>query len=146
MIWCDMIYFILDEFMNRLQRCGAEGLRANRAIDIIYMIWYMIRYDIVYYMMIYDTIFYDDIFNFRRIYEPSTALWAERSYSEPGNRYMIRYDMMWYDMIYDIFNPNWADTRWQPYSSHLHTNNTHNTDNGTYLKLVRASLNKNSHQ
>jgi hypothetical protein len=29
------------------------------------------------------------------------------------------------DMIYDIFvNCNWVDTRWQKYSTHLHTNNT----------------------
>jgi len=28
--------------------------------------------------------------------------------------------MIWYD----IFNCNWVDTRWQWYSTHLHTNNT----------------------
>jgi len=27
---------------------------------------------------------------------------------------------------YDIFNCNWVDTRWQQYSTHLHTNNTQN--------------------
>jgi hypothetical protein len=32
-----------------------------------------------------------------------------------------------YDMIYDIFvNCNWVDTRWQQYSTHLHTNSTQN--------------------
>ena len=30
-------------------------------------------------------------------------------------------------IIYDIFiNCNWVDTRWQQYSTHLHTNSTHN--------------------
>jgi hypothetical protein len=45
---------------------------------------------------------------------------------------------MWYIYIYIyififIFNRNWGDTRWQQYSSHLHTNNTQNTENGTYI-------------
>jgi hypothetical protein len=31
-----------------------------------------------------------------------------------------------------IFSCNWVDTRWQQYSTHLHTNNTQNTQNGTY--------------
>jgi len=45
---------------------------------------------------------------------------------------MIRYGMrrsdIFYDMIwYDIFvNCNWVETRWQQYSTHLHTNNTKN--------------------
>jgi hypothetical protein len=34
--------------------------------------------------------------------------------------------LSWY-MIYDIFvNCNWFDTRWQQYSTHLHTNSTQN--------------------
>jgi hypothetical protein len=32
-----------------------------------------------------------------------------------------------------IFNCNWVDTRWQQYSTHLHTNSTQNTENGTYI-------------
>jgi hypothetical protein len=43
--------------------------------------------------------------------------------------YMIRYDMIWY-----IFNWNWVDTRWRLYSTQLHTNITHNTENGTHIK------------
>jgi hypothetical protein len=40
------------------------------------------------------------------------------------------------DMIYIyLFNRSWFDTRWQQYSSHLHTNNTHNTENGTYITI-----------
>jgi hypothetical protein len=45
-------------------------------------------------------------------------------------------------MINDIFvNCNWVDTRWQQYSTHLHTNNTQNntmkqnTHNGTYITI-----------
>jgi hypothetical protein len=49
---------------------------------------------------------------------------------------MIWYDTIWYDWYdwYDIWyymiwyiifvNCNWVDTRWQWYSTHLHTNNT----------------------
>jgi hypothetical protein len=35
-------------------------------------------------------------------------------------------DMIWY--IYLTFNRNWVDTRWQQYITHLHINNTHNTE------------------
>jgi hypothetical protein len=31
-----------------------------------------------------------------------------------------------------IVNCNWVDTRWQQYSTHLHTNSAQNTQNGTY--------------
>jgi len=34
---------------------------------------------------------------------------------------------MIYDMIrYDTFNCNWVATRWQSFSTHIHTNNTGN--------------------
>ena len=58
---------------------------------------------------------------------------------------MIWYDDMIYDMIYDIWydiydmwyiiyknyidifvNCSWVDTRWQQYSTHLHTDSTQN--------------------
>jgi hypothetical protein len=42
----------------------------------------------------------------------------------------------YYDMIY-IFNCNCVDTRWQQYSTHLHTNNTRNTENGTYITIKK---------
>jgi hypothetical protein len=38
-------------------------------------------------------------------------------------------------MIYDIFNCNWVGTRWKYNSTHLHTNNTPNTKNGTYITI-----------
>jgi hypothetical protein len=34
-----------------------------------------------------------------------------------------------------IFNCNYVDTRWQQYSTHLHTNSTQNTENGKYIKI-----------
>jgi hypothetical protein len=43
---------------------------------------------------------------------------------------------MIYDMVY-IFNCNWVDTRWQQYSSHLHTNSTQNTPNRTYITITK---------
>jgi hypothetical protein len=48
-------------------------------------------------------------------------------------------------MICDIyiFNRNWVDTRWQQYSTHLHTNNTQNTENGKYIiKKLKIHNNK----
>jgi hypothetical protein len=32
------------------------------------------------------------------------------------------------------FNRNWVDTRWQQYITHLHTNNTQNTEKGEFGK------------
>jgi hypothetical protein len=50
--------------------------------------------------------------------------------------------VVWY-MIYDIFlNCSWVDTRWQQYSTHLHTNSTQdnitiqNTQNITYIIIT----------
>jgi hypothetical protein len=37
--------------------------------------------------------------------------------------------------IWYIFNCNWVHTRWQQYSTHLHTTNTQNTENGTYRRI-----------
>jgi hypothetical protein len=34
-----------------------------------------------------------------------------------------------------IFNCNCVDTRWQQYSTHLHTNSTQNTEDGKYIKI-----------
>src|SRR5215468_4457449 len=36
-------------------------------------------------------------------------------------------------MIY-IFNRNWVDTRWQHYTTHLHADNTQNTQRGEFGK------------
>jgi hypothetical protein len=38
-----------------------------------------------------------------------------------------------------IFNCNWVDTRWQWNSTHLHTNSTQNTENGTYITIKKIS-------
>jgi hypothetical protein len=32
-----------------------------------------------------------------------------------------------------VFNYSWVDTRWQQYSTHLHTTSTQNTENGTQI-------------
>jgi hypothetical protein len=79
------------------------------------MIWYDIWYDMIDWY-----IWYDDMIDMK---------W-----------YMIWY-MIWYDMIY-IVNHNSVDTRWQQYSTHLHTNSTQNnimkqnTRNGTYITII----------
>jgi hypothetical protein len=38
------------------------------------------------------------------------------------------------DYIY-IYNCNWVDTQWQQHSTHLHTNRTQNTGNGTNITI-----------
>jgi hypothetical protein len=46
-------------------------------------------------------------------------------------------------MFYYIFNRNWVDTRWQQYSTHFHTNNTQNIENGTYITLKELNIYNN---
>jgi hypothetical protein len=41
-----------------------------------------------------------------------------------------------------IFNCNWVDTRWQQYSTHLHTNSTQNTENGTDIRIKEKKIGK----
>ena len=48
-----------------------------------------------------------------------------------------------YIFIYFIFSCNWVDTRWQQYSSHLHTNSTPNTKNGTYITITKLNTHNN---
>ena len=44
----------------------------------------------------------------------------------------------WHDMIwYDIFNCNWVATRWQLYSTHVHTNNTEKDTKQTIHKTTQ---------
>jgi hypothetical protein len=35
-----------------------------------------------------------------------------------------------------------VDTRWQQYSTHLHTNSTQNTEKGTYITITREKNNQ----
>jgi hypothetical protein len=46
-------------------------------------------------------------------------------------------------MIYDIFvNCKWVDTRWQQYSTHLHTNNTQNDTKQTIRRTTQKFKNQ----
>ena len=46
-------------------------------------------------------------------------------------------------IIWYIFSCNWVDTRWQQYSSHLHTSSTSNTKNGTYITITKLNKHNN---
>jgi hypothetical protein len=46
----------------------------------------------------------------------------------------VHFVSIFFDFIWYIFNRNWADTQWQQYITHLHTNNTHNTKKGKFGK------------
>jgi len=44
-------------------------------------------------------------------------------------------------MIYDILvNCSWVNTRWQWYSTHLHTNNIYNTTNNDRATQITTNL------
>jgi hypothetical protein len=71
---------------------------------------------------------------------------------EMVNRYLascISCSHPWYGMMYFV-NCKWVDTRWQWYSTHLHTNSTQknttkkNTQNRTYIKIRIHKHNKNT--
>jgi hypothetical protein len=55
-----------------------------------------------------------------------------------GARY-IRYIILY---LY-IFNFNLVDTRWQQFSTHLRTNSTQNTENGTYITIQNRNIHNN---
>jgi hypothetical protein len=46
-------------------------------------------------------------------------------------------ETLWRIILFIYFNRNWVDTRWEQYNTHLHTNNTQNTENGTYITIER---------
>jgi serine phosphatase RsbU (regulator of sigma subunit) len=52
-------------------------------------------------------------------------------------------------IYYIIFNRNWVDTAniytqtVQQYSTHLRTNNTQNTENGTYITIAKLNIHNN---
>jgi hypothetical protein len=46
-------------------------------------------------------------------------------------------DYLWLLLLLLLLNCNWVDTRWQQYSTHLHTNSTQNTENGTYITIQK---------
>jgi hypothetical protein len=50
-----------------------------------------------------------------------------------------------FDIDIDIYiiNCSWVDIRWQWNSTHLHTNNTQNTENGTYITIKKLNIHKN---
>jgi hypothetical protein len=39
-----------------------------------------------------------------------------------------------------LFNCNWINTRWQWYSTHLHTNSTQNTEDGAHITIKKKNL------
>ena len=43
-------------------------------------------------------------------------------------------------MIYDIFNCNWVATRWQLFSTHIHTNNTGNVTKQTVHRTTQKYI------
>ena len=115
------------------------------------VMWYDIWYDMVWYM-IYDKIWYDvtwydmmwcvvmwcdvmwcDIW-YDMIYDVKwcDVIWYMIWYTIWCD--MIWYDMVWY-MIYMFVNCNWVATRWQQYSTHLHTQTIHGTtQNKQYIE------------
>jgi hypothetical protein len=78
----------------------------------------------------------------------SDVKWSELRWSSWGQNTMyisvtLHWGYLWYDIYIYIFNCNWVDTRWQQYSTHLHTNSTQNTENGTYMTIKKLNIHKN---
>jgi hypothetical protein len=52
--------------------------------------------------------------------------------------YLLRIFKIFHGLMNNpVFNRNWVDTQWQQYSTHLHTNNIQNTENGTYITIKK---------
>ena len=51
--------------------------------------------------------------------------------------YRVRYTKIWYDIF---VNCNWIYTRWQCYSTHIHTNNTYNNTNNNRTTQITTNL------
>jgi hypothetical protein len=60
----------------------------------------------------------------------------------PSTRTSNCHSVSYFDMMY-IVNCNWVDTWWQQYSSHLHTNNTQKTENGTHITITKLNIHNN---
>ena len=126
-IWNDMIYKIYGMIYDMTW----------------YMMWYMIYiwyiHDTIYDMIRYEWYIYEMIYIWYYIWY---MIWHDMIYDIWCEIYMTWY-VIWYhmnDIWYDIYgvyvNCKWVVTRWQQYSTHLHTNNTQN--NTKLFGRVRA--------
>jgi len=112
--------------MFQLQRVSDDT--SHICMKIPYRIWYDIWYDALWYDMIWyvDMTWYSMIYHM--IYD---MMWCD----------MMSCDVMWCDiwyMISNIFvNCNSVDTRWQQYSTHLHTNSTQNDTKQTIHRKLK---------
>jgi hypothetical protein len=48
--------------------------------------------------------------------------------------------LIWYEIWYDIFNCNWVATRWQLFSTHIHTNNKGNITKQTIHRTTQKYI------
>jgi hypothetical protein len=97
------------------------------------MIYDMMWYDMIWYMIWYDTKRYDTIrydIWYYIWYDWYDMIWYDMIYD------MILYDVIWHDMIY-FLTVIWVATRWQQYSTHLHTNNTQNDTKQTIHRTTQ---------
>jgi hypothetical protein len=127
-MWCDVIrydtiwymIYVLNDYCHRVT---TQFQLINIIIIIIIMWCDTIRYDMICDMMWYDTIWYNVMW-----YD---TIWYVIWYNA------IRYDMIWYTRM---FNCNCVDTRWQQYSTHLHTTNKRNAENGAYIRIKTLGI------
>jgi hypothetical protein len=108
----------------------------------------MIRYDMIYDICdVYDMIHYDIILYYIILYHIIYHITSHHITSHHIILYniILHYITLYYIILYYIciFNCNWVDTRWQQYSSHLHTNSTQNTQNRTYITITKLNMPNN---
>ena len=139
MILCDMIYDMIYDFMwfdmiyDFMWYDMIYDFMWYDIYDIwFYVIWYMILcdmiYDFMWYDMIYDMIWYGMVWY---------MIWYDMIWYDMIWYDMIWYDMIWYDMIWYDINCNWEATRWQQYSTHIHTNGTQNDTKQTIQRTTQ---------
>jgi len=66
---------------------------------------------------------------------PALSLWVEKTISTTHGRYCTK----WYDVF---VNCNWVVTRWQYYSTHLHTDNTQNKTKNKKTTQITTNVEK----
>jgi len=126
---------LLASFCLVIDSCGALR-RLSKRIEPRYILLHLMWQLLYHYSLSYPCYFaYDLLFFFRLSIYPRVSL-------------LVNLPCYFYPFMIHLVNCNWVDTRWQQYSTHLHTNSTqnntmkHNTQNGTYI-TIRIHKHKN---
>ena len=79
----------------------------------------------------------DPLLNFRILKVYLRCIWKFDSYLEENIAWTLQKPILQCCVWYDIFNCNWVATRWQLFSTHIHTNNTENDTKQTIHRTTQ---------